>query len=56
VVIYDYWWLLVAIGGYWWLLVTIILMIIDGYYVGSHWWLFCWRPLVVILLEAIGGC
>jgi hypothetical protein len=36
------------IGGYWWLLIDIILVDIGGYL-----WLFCYKPLLVILLVMI---
>jgi hypothetical protein len=42
-VIIGYWWLLMPIIGF------ILLMVIDGYFIGEYWWL-----LMVIILMAIG--
>jgi hypothetical protein len=38
------------IGGYW-----CVLMAIGCYSINGYWWLFCCKPLVVILLMVIDG-
>jgi hypothetical protein len=35
--------------------VVIILVAIVGYSIGGYWWLFYYKPLMVILLVAIDG-
>jgi hypothetical protein len=42
--------LLVDISAYLWLLVVILLVDIGGYFINGHWWLFRYKPLVIILL------
>jgi hypothetical protein len=38
---------------------VILLMVIGGHFIDSYWWLFCYKPLVVIdgyiLLKVING-
>ncbi len=34
---------------------VITLVGIDGYFINGYWWLFHYKPLVVILLLAING-
>jgi hypothetical protein len=34
---------------------VIILIIIGGYSIGGYWWLFRYKPLVVILFVVIDG-
>jgi hypothetical protein len=35
---------------------NIILVVIGGYFINGYWWLFHYKPLVVILLVVIDGC